>query len=273
MPRSLTGARPRAAEVAVERVALPGAGRCAYLRELCGADEEAVSGRGTLAALRLLDRLLADGPGASLRAGGAAAATVTERDLLLAHVYCAAFGARIEATLRCAGCGEPFDLDFSLDDLVAGVVAAPGAGCAVAEGVYAAPDGRTFRLPTGEDELAVLGLAPEEAARELLRRCVVAGDPGGDEAALVEAMERAGPVLDLDLAAACPECGGEQAVRFALQDYLLATLERDGRKLAHEVHALAAAYSWGLGEILSLRRRRRQALAALVCGEPPWMRR
>jgi hypothetical protein len=268
MPATFMEASPRLAEGTVERVALPGAGRCAYLRELCGADEESVSSGGTLAALGLLDRLLTDGPGASVRPGDAARITVTERDLLLARVYRAAFGVRIEGTLPCVGCGEPFDLDFDQDDLVAGVLAARDGLSALPEGVYAAPDGRKFRLPTGEDELAVWGLPPEEAARALLRRCVIEGDPGRDEEAMAQAMERAGPVLDVDLRAVCPECGREQTVRFSMQGYLLAALERDSRKLAHEVHRLAAAYSWSLGEILSLRRRRREALAALAAGEP-----
>src|SRR4051794_30863641 len=79
----------------VERVALPGARRCAYLRELRGTDEEAIGGGGTLAALSLLDRLLVEGPGASVRPGGAATLTVTERDRLLAHVYRAIFGTRV----------------------------------------------------------------------------------------------------------------------------------------------------------------------------------
>jgi len=262
------GGPPRPAGLAAGRVELPGTRRCVYLRELCGADEESVSGRDTLAALRLLDRLLTEGPGASIRPGSAALLTATERHLLLAHVYRTAFGARIDGTVRCTGCGEPFDLDFSLDEMETNVLRRQGSVSATADSVYPLADGRSFRLPIGEDELAVLGLDPAAAAAQLLSRCMVQGNASPEEADVVEAMEKAGPLLDLDLQANCPACGLSQAIRFSIQDYLLAALERDADRLVHEVHQLAATYSWGLGEILSLRRRRRQSLAELISWEP-----
>jgi len=272
MPGSATGEPLWATWAAVERVALPGAPRCAYLREVCGADEESVSSRGTLAAVQLLDRLLADGPGASIRAGEASSLTATERDFLLAHVYRSTFGDRIEGTPACVACGELFDVNFSLDEMIAGILRPHPGVDATSSNIYALAGGRAFRLPTGQDELAVVGLPADEAVRELLRRCVVEGDSAGAEAAVMDAMERAGPVLDLDLQARCPECGAEQSIGFVLQDYLLATLQREGARLLHEVHQLAAAYSWGLTEILSLRRRPRQMLSTLLAGERPQVR-
>lgn len=261
----------RAAGGAVQCVVLGGAGlRRAWLRELCGVDEEPIEEGGTPEALRLLDRLLVDGPGASVRPGESGTLTVSERDRLLAAVYRATFGPRIEGTLRCAACAAAFDLDFDLDTLVAQTLDAPEAtGFEAREGLYSLPDGRRFRLPTGDDECAVLTLPPAEAARALLRRCCVEGEVEDEEPALLEALQRVGPVLDLELAASCPECGHSQALHFDMQGYLLGALAREAESLVYEVHRLALAYGWSLGEILSLSRRRRQAHAALVAGDVP----
>ena len=65
---SAAGARVPVAE----RVPLLGGRRCAWLRELTGSAEEEVGGLGTSDAIRLLDGLLVDGPGASVRPGQAA---------------------------------------------------------------------------------------------------------------------------------------------------------------------------------------------------------
>jgi hypothetical protein len=261
----------RAAGGAVQCVVLGGAGlRRAWLRELCGMDEESIEGRGTPDALRLLDRLLVDGPGASVRPGESGTLPVPERDRLLAAVYRTTFGSRIEGTLRCAACEAFFDLDFDLDTLVAQTLDAPQApGFGAHEGLYSLPDGRRFRLPTGDDECAVLTLPPEEAARALLRRCWLEGEVAVDEPALLEALQRVGPVLDLELAASCPECGHSQALHFDMQRYLLGALAREAESLVYEVHRLALAYGWILEEILSLSRRRRRSYAALVSGVVP----
>ncbi|MBZ4420166.1 hypothetical protein K8638_27225 [Myxococcus sp. RHST-1-4] len=243
--------------------------RRAWLRELCGLDEESLEGGGTPEALRLLDRLLVDGPGASVRPGESGTLPVSERDRLLAAVYRATFGPRIEGTLRCAACAASFDLDFDLDTLVAQTLDAPEApGIEACEGLYSLPDGRRFRLPTGDDECAVLTLPPEEAAHALLRRCCVEGElAADDEPALLEALQQVGPMLNLELTASCPECGHSQALHFDMQAYLLGALAREAESRVYEVHRLALAYGWSLGEILSLSRRRRQAYAALVAGD------
>lgn len=240
--------------------------RWVWLRGLRGHDEESVTGRGTLAAVRLLDRLLVDGPGTCAPPGRAASLTVTERDVLLAAVYGAAYGSRVDGTIRCARCDAPFDVDFDLEALVTDVLAARTAP--PDDGVYTLPDGRRFHLPTAEDEFAVLGLDAAEAERALLARCLVAGQPDDDDS-LAAALAQAGPVLDLDLPATCPECGSAQPLRFQLQDYLLGALEKEAERRLHEVHRLASAYAWGLDEILSLDRQRRRGFAALCSGEAP----
>ena len=98
----------------MQRVALEFASRggFAVLRGLCGHDEEAIGGTDTEAALGLLDRLLVDAPGVIIGPGHAAELAAPDRDRLLAAVFRAAFGPRVESTVPCAACQEPFDLDF-----------------------------------------------------------------------------------------------------------------------------------------------------------------
>ena len=102
----------------VRSVALDGPGRrWALVRELCGLDEESVGGSSTVDAVRLLDRLLVDQPGAHASPGGASSLTLPERDLLLAPVWRTSWSAHMAGTLTCASCEQPFDYDFDLDDL------------------------------------------------------------------------------------------------------------------------------------------------------------
>jgi hypothetical protein len=259
--------QPRGTLGAVRRVPLDRVGRrWALLREPGGLDEQSVGGRDTLEAIRLVDRLLVEDPGAVVAPGGAAMLTVPERDFLLAAAWRMAWGPKIAGTLRCAACAKPFDFAFNLVALVDAVRAA-GDDLPVEGGVYSLPGGCRFRLPTGEDERAVLGLDEDEAERVLLRRCIVEGDPSVDGAAVLSAMERVGSGLDLDLAAACSECGHAHSLRFQIQDYLLGALSADGNGLLEDTHRLALAYRWGLDEILSLPRSRRRALIALLDGD------
>src|SRR5205085_6196451 len=91
------------------------AARTACLRGLCGADEEAVEGGGTAAAIALLDRLLVDAPGVepdlALKPGRALDLAAPDRDRLLAAVYRETFGPRVESTLVCDRCGADFDMN------------------------------------------------------------------------------------------------------------------------------------------------------------------
>lgn len=241
-------------------------GRWAVLREPGGLDEEGVSGRGTLEAIRLLDRLLVDEPGTSVARGTAASLTLPERDLLLAAAWRMTRGPKIAGTLTCRSCAAPFDFDFSLDDLVERVRFAID-NLPLKDGVYTLADGCRFRLPTGADERAIAGLPEDEAERALLARCLVEGDLVRDSTAVVAAMERVGSGVDIDFEVQCAECGHLHDVRFQIQDYLLGALVADWNALVEDVHRIALAYRWSLREILSLPSRRRRAFVAVLSGD------
>jgi hypothetical protein len=252
---------------AVRKVPLDrGAVRWAMLREPGGFDEEAVGGRGTIDAVRLIDGLLVDVPGANIAPGGAAALTLPERDLLLAAAYSMIWGPKIEGTMGCAGCGELFDYAFDLDEMTASLQAA-APDLPVENGVYTLPGGCRFRLPTAADELDIAGLSEADAERVLLERCIVEGDPRADGTAVLAAMDEIGSGIDVDLSAACAACGHAHALRFQIQDYLLGAISGNWANLVESVHRLALAYRWGLSEILSLPSSRRRAFVALLDGD------
>jgi hypothetical protein len=257
-------------KVAVEHASEPG---WAFVRELRGDDEEAVRATDSEAAIALLDRLLVEHPGAVVGPGRACELTIPDRDQALAALQLAELGRRVESTVTCAACAQPYDIDFDLAALIESVrrdSASAEAAPALRErpGVYRmpAPDGRSFRLPSGVDERAVAALGPGDAPRALLRRCVVDGsiDADGDVDAFGETMRAVGPLIDVEVGAACAECGHAQSVRFDLQHYVLSTILDGGRQRAREVHQIAMAYRWSLAEILSLPRSRRRLYAELI---------
>jgi hypothetical protein len=252
----------------VRRVTLDGPGRrWALVRELCGRDEESVGGRSTFDAVRLLDRLLVDEPGASVAPGDASTLTLPERDLLLAAVWSTTWSPRIAGTRECPSCAEAFEYDFDLDDWAEQVRLA-GMELPSVDGVYTTVTGVRFRLPTGNDECAVIGLVDELAERALLARCLVDGEPEADGSTVQKAMEQVGAGLDIDFDVACAHCDAVLPMRFQMQQYLLGAIESNWRGLVDDVHRLALAYGWGLSELMTLPRSRRRAFIAILDDVP-----
>lgn len=260
--------------------------RWACLGELSGYEELAITGTDTACAIQLVDGLLVAAPGGALEPGRAGQLTAADRDLLFTAICSKAYGPRIVGTLSCLNCGELFDIGFLLEDLAAhvwenGRGAESGQDRPVerlTDGLFAMPDGTRFRLPTGEDECAVAALPPDQARQALMARCLENGkqavDIEGERGdAIEDAMARLAPILNLELDAACSECGRIQPVRFDIQHYLLSSLLQEQDQLALEIHRLAGAYGWGLDEILRLPRRRRRRLATLILAERSTIRR
>ena len=241
-------------------------GRWACLRPLCGHDEAFVHGTGAVEAMTLLDRLLIAAPGTTVGPGKAKELAVCDCDRLCAAIYLHYFGERIASTLICQECNTPFELSFSLRDLVASLedgVATKATG-PDEEGLYTLLDGRRFRLPTIGEQHSVMGLEAETAVVTLLKRCVVAGDPMAASELIQDAMHEVGAVLDLDLDAICPACAAPHPVRFGIQTYLLRALAYEKRFLNREIHSIAMAYGWGYEEILNLTREDRRTFVRLI---------
>src|ERR1044071_8519792 len=86
-------------------------------------------------------------------------------------------------------------------------------GGAGAPGGGPRPAARGGRAPTFAD------IAAANAPQTLAARLVVEGDASSGLDAVSDFLERAAPVLTLDLDAACPHCARSQAVRFDLAHY------------------------------------------------------
>jgi hypothetical protein len=242
--------------------------RWVALRELNGFDEQSISGTDTLAAIGLLDRLLMENPAHPLGPEEAAGLTAPDRDRLLAAIYARTFGSRIASTTHCGQCGQLFDLDFSLDQLLSRLEFKPHPAIERRpDATFRLPDGCVFRLPTGLDECAVAGLPLPEAEATLWARCVLEPGTHCEAWALWQACEEIGPGLNLDLDAVCPECSHVQSVHFDIQTYLLTTLRQEQNTLIRDIHRLATAYGWSLHEILELTRSERHTLVNLIDAE------
>jgi hypothetical protein len=229
----------------------------AAVRDLCGSDEEAVRGVGTAAAASLIDRVLVDMHGATNLAGLELSAP--DRDRVLAEVYREAFGDEVVADTPCVKCGERFELQLALSAVGADLASRTTAPNA--DGWYTVDANLAFRLPTGEDELAVAALPDEDAERALQNRC---SRGSADLLKLSEAMESVAPLLDVELETACPSCGHVDLLAFDIQTYLLQAILAESAQRASDIHRLAATYGWTLSEILGLSRQRRRAFADLI---------
>jgi hypothetical protein len=220
------------------------------LREPAGRDELSLAGVDTSAAVALLDRLVEP----QVATGELAA---SDRDRLLAALHRSLWGDRIVSSLECAGCGAMYDLSFELsgleDSLEAGREASRAAGARRIED----KDGRAYRLPSAQDEedAATRG---RDAGRAMLAASIA---DGLDPDALDMRLEALAPILDVDLDAPCAECGHPAMLRFDIQTFTLQRLLDEREAMVEEVHKLATAYGWSLGEILELQRSLRRRFA------------
>jgi hypothetical protein len=245
-----------------------GGGTIARIRELTGRDEYFVMGADTANAIDLLTNLLLS-PSQNELPLRAADLVASDRDRLLAAVYKRTFGDRIEATLNCFRCDQPFDLNFSLDRVIESIKPneQPGEWTALTNGEIQTSSGVKFRLPTGNDELAALGMKAGEVESLLLSRCVEGIALAGDRGAFEELLQQIAPLIDLELVASCPECRHVHKVQFDIQTYLLGALVTERRRLLSDINCIASAYSWSLDEVLSLSRSDRRLLVDLIENE------
>jgi hypothetical protein len=213
-------------------------------------------------AVLLLAHVDADADPASLPVG--------RRDAALLALHTAAFGGRLAAVADCPDCGEWLDLQVDAAELarVSGTAADPPVELTVRHGGYTL----RLRLPTAGD----LAAGPADGAA-LLARCVLAADrdgvavdplelPAEVRRAAGERLAIADPGADLELALACPSCGHRWGEALDPVAFVWAEVDAWARRLAGEVHLLAAAYGWGEAEILALTPWRRRLYLEAVAG-------
>ena len=196
---------------------------------------------------------------------------VGDRDYLMLAVRTLTFGQLFQAVARCPFCRERIDISFQADETP--VQPAP---CLQPDYLVALQHaGRAreirVRLPTGEDQEAVLGLDPITAEASLLDRCIVSdcGTPlQPEERAQVEAaIEHYAPRLELELDLRCPHCTGTFELPFDTTAFFLEEIRASTRSLMREVHSLAFHYHWSEADILGLDRGRRRMYLSLLSDE------
>lgn len=231
-----------------------------YLRSLCGADEMGVENTGTQNLVNLLESLMQ--PATTGNKLPAAKIVTADRDRLLALLYISLYGSRVESTVSCKECGQKFDLDFSLNELLKHY--RPSTALISDNGKYELEPGISFRLPTGEDEMLIDGYTGAEAEKKLLERCLLEGNAETDNEKVQLKMSELAPVLSMEMQALCPECSHEQQVQFDMQSFFLTKLKQEKVVLVREVHNIASQYHWSHREILDLPRSLRKQYAALI---------
>ncbi len=197
---------------------------------------------------------------------------VGDRDFLMLNLRRLTMGEDFHAVVACPACGKNMDVNFKATDV-------PIERPAMVEASYelrlAGESGRErtvrFRLPTGADQEAALGVPAQDAAGIILTRCLL--DDGGlalnqdERLQLEDAMEGQAPKIELELALSCPECAQEFIFPFDTTAFFLQELRSNGRNLLREIHGLAFCYHWSEAEILNLDRERRRAYLSLLSDE------
>jgi hypothetical protein len=188
-----------------------------------------------------------------------------DRDYLMLQLRRLTLGERVQAVLACPSCGGNVDVEFRVADVPVETRRQEAAAHA-----FMLQDGRRvrFRLPTGADQEAVLGLEIGEAAEALFARCLIhdGGTPATDaeRAAIIEAMDRVAPQVDLELEVRCLECSYEFLSPFDTTSFFFQEMRLKRGQLMREVHWLAFYYHWSEGEILGLSRLRRRVYLDLL---------
>jgi hypothetical protein len=193
-----------------------------------------------------------DGAALDLPAFGA-----SEVDRLVAALYTSLYGDQAECRLRCRSCGDDYEFTLALSALIATQDAERPSP--PEDGWWRLDEGCEVRAPM----LADLADAPDPAA--LAAR--LSRGPACDPEAIAAFLDRAAPLLSVDLAAACPHCGQTESLRFDLAAYLAARLSSEKPFLIRETHLIAARYGWSHSEIMALTREDRRAYAGLVEAE------
>ena len=135
-----------------------------------------------------------------------------------------------------------------------------------------------FRPPDSGDLTAAAGESdPVRLRAILLERCLLAAHHDGEPVpfdrlpqevvdAVVNAIAKADPQADVELAVSCTACGHRWRVVFDIVSFFWSEIDAWAGRILREVHTLASAYRWGERDILALSPRRRQLYLEMVNG-------
>jgi hypothetical protein len=243
------------------------------LRPLTGYEEEWLARHSRTPSAQVITRLLS---ACLVRIDDTAPASdlarrllVGDRDYLILQLRRLTLGDEFQAVFQCPACNAKMDVTVQADEIP--VERCPQtAACYTLELPAPGSSGRTvrFRLPTGADQEAVLGMDLPAAVDALLNRCILddEGVPLSPEEckAVVEKMDQLAPQLEVELDLTCPECAHAFPAPFDPITFFFQEMRINSDQLLREIHLLAFYYHWSEAEILRLRRDRRRAYLSLL---------
>lgn len=184
------------------------------------------------------------------------------RNAALARLRRACFGQTLSGWVACPQCGERLEFRIDAESIFS--------DSSVAEQIVAEQfviDGHAFRPLTSSD-LAAIAAEPDEhsAALTLLRTCSLdeCNFTEADAERIGEQLAQADPLAETLLDFHCAECGSQWHEPLDIAAWLWTEIEARARRLLHDVHVLASAYSWPQAEILSLSESRRALYMEMV---------
>ena len=227
-------------------------------------------GVGKSAVLRSMLMLEACFPGSD--ADTLAQIPLGQRNRYLLEFRMARFGISFQAVSTCPRCRSQIDVGFDGDTLCRQHTQNPN------EDLHLNKEGYhiKFRVPAGSDLIALgHGNDAAQSRAGLLGRCVQEAETQGRTVdarhlpepvvrALAEAMDRADPLADIQLAMDCPQCRHQWSAPFDIAAFIWQEVDAWARQTLLEVHQLARAYGWSEDEILTMGPMRRRIYLAML---------
>jgi hypothetical protein len=221
---------------------------------------------------RALTLLVAASPESSIEE--LAALSVGRRDARLLQLREWTFGRLLQSYCQCSNCGERLELTFNMEDIKSTREAELAGELSLTTSEYKV----RFRLPDSSDLAALCSNETlADATAHLINRCVLGVKRIGDKQpaeklpvdlldVLAEAMERADPQGNVELAGQCASCGNRWTAPFDIESFFWNEINAWAIRILREVDSLARAYGWSEAEVLGLSPWRRQCYLEMIGG-------
>lgn len=163
---------------------------------------------------------------------------------------------------ECTLCGERFEFDLGLTELVAGQDFQPE--------LHIEVHGQALRLrrATGTDLREWRAARPanaQQAQQLMLDSLLLEGEVAAEQLPeLSAAIAQADPLAAFAVACQCPGCGADREVDIDLDAAALSRLQHRQRALLREIHTLARHYGWSEAQVLAIPASRRAQYLALI---------
>jgi hypothetical protein len=203
--------------------------------------------------------------------------TVGKRIEYLLHIVAPMRAGDLTVQLNChnAACGQIIEVELSIDELIH-----LGHQTSDLDNVQIAIDGNlfSFRKPTGADQREWLRRTfnDETNAKKVILRTLLAVPAKTSKVASIldenisvieQVFQDEDPLVGYQIIIHCPYCERDLPYEIALQEFLLAEMQKVQARLLKDIHQLALHYHWGEGQIITLPKWRRDQYLAYLEGE------